>query len=35
MAKEAASAAKRKIPIKSVMVSIKGEILSEDWVKTD
>ncbi|NQT24224.1 4Fe-4S binding protein [candidate division KSB1 bacterium] len=32
MAKQAAEQASRKIPIKKVVVGIKGEILSEDWV---
>jgi len=33
LAKQAASKAKRKVPIKSVIVSIKGELLSEEWEK--
>ena len=32
MAQDASSQAKRKVPIKSVMVGIEGEILSEEWV---
>ena len=32
LAKKAADDAKRKIPIKSIIVSIKGEILKEEWV---
>ncbi len=32
IAKEAASKAKRKIPIKHVVVSVRGEVLSEDWI---
>ena len=32
MAQQAAGQASRKIPIKKVVVRIKGEILSEDWV---
>lgn len=32
MAQEAARASKRKIPIKSVVVSLQGDILSEEWV---
>jgi len=32
IAKQAAEKAKRKIPIKSIVVSINGEILSEDWI---
>lgn len=32
IAQEAVQNAKRKIPIKSVVVSLQGEILSEDWV---
>jgi hypothetical protein len=33
LAKTAAENASRKIPIKSIVVSVKGDILSEDWVK--
>ncbi len=33
MASSAAAQAKRKIPIKSVMVGLQGEILREEWVK--
>jgi ferredoxin len=33
VARDAASKAKRKVPIKSVIVSIKGEILREEWEK--
>jgi len=32
LAKEAQANSKRKVPLKSVVVSIKGEILSEEWV---
>jgi hypothetical protein len=32
IAREGASKASRKIPIKSVVVSVRGEILKEDWV---
>ncbi len=32
IARQAASAASRKIPIKKIVVSIKGELLSEEWV---
>lgn len=32
IAKEALQKAKRKIPIKSIVVSLQGDILSEDWV---
>ena len=32
IAKQAAGDAKRKVPIKSVVVSIRGEILSEGWI---
>jgi len=32
LAKQAASQAKRKVPIKSLVVSLQGEILSEEWV---
>jgi hypothetical protein len=32
MAKNAAQSAKRKVPIKAVVVGLKGEVLSEDWV---
>ncbi|HOK40747.1 MAG TPA: 4Fe-4S binding protein [bacterium] len=32
LAQEAASKAKRKIPIKKIIVSLQGEILSEEWV---
>lgn len=32
MAKEAASEATRKVPIKQIILSIQGEVLSEDWV---
>jgi len=32
MAKSAAQGAKRKVPIKAVVVSLKGDVLSEDWV---
>ena len=32
MAREAAAAATRKIPLKSVVVSVKGQILQEEWL---
>jgi ferredoxin len=32
IAREAASAASRKIPIKSVVVSVKGQVLQEEWL---
>ncbi|MCM8797761.1 MAG: 4Fe-4S binding protein [Candidatus Omnitrophica bacterium] len=32
LAKQAAEKAKRKIPIKSIVVSLQGEILSEEWL---
>jgi NAD-dependent dihydropyrimidine dehydrogenase PreA subunit len=32
MAKTAAAQAKRKVPVKQVVVGLRGEILSEDWV---
>jgi len=32
LAKQAAESSKRKVPIKSVVVSLQGEILSEDWI---
>lgn len=32
LAKKAAKSAKRKIPVKSIVVSLQGEILSEDWI---
>lgn len=32
LAKDALASAKRKVPLKAVVVSLKGEILSEDWV---
>ncbi len=32
IAKEGAAAAKRKIPVKSIVVSLQGEILSEEWL---
>ena len=31
-ARQAAQSAKRKIPIKSVVISLQGDVLSEDWV---
>jgi hypothetical protein len=31
LAKEAAEAAKRKVPIKYIVVGVQGEILQEDW----
>jgi hypothetical protein len=32
LAQQALQAAKRKVPVKCVVVSIQGQILSEDWV---
>jgi hypothetical protein len=32
LARQAAEGAKRKVPIKSVIVSLQGDILSEEWV---
>ncbi|MCM8798394.1 MAG: 4Fe-4S binding protein [Candidatus Omnitrophica bacterium] len=32
IAKEAAEKAKRKVPLKSIVVSLEGEILSEEWI---
>ena len=32
VAQEALHAAKRKIPIKSIVISLQGEVLQEDWV---
>jgi len=32
IARQALESAKRKIPIKSIIVSLQGDILSEDWV---
>ena len=32
MARQALQSAKRKIPIKSIVVSLQGDVLSEDWV---
>ena len=32
MAKKAAQGAQRKVPVKAVVVGLKGEVLSEDWV---
>ena len=32
MAKNAAQGAKRKVPVKAVVVGLKGDVLSEDWV---
>jgi hypothetical protein len=31
LAKEAAEAAERKVPIKCIVVGLQGEILQEDW----
>ena len=33
MARQALQSAKRKIPIKSIIISLQGEVLSEDWVQ--
>jgi hypothetical protein len=32
MAREAASAASRKIPLKTVVISVKGQVLREEWL---
>ena len=32
LALKAAAAAKRKVPIKSIVVGLQGEVLSEEWV---
>jgi len=32
LAKKAAEQAKRKVPIKYIVVSLRGEILKEEWV---
>jgi hypothetical protein len=32
IAKQAAAGAKRKIPIKNIVVSLQGDILSEEWI---
>ncbi|MBW8039753.1 MAG: 4Fe-4S ferredoxin [Planctomycetes bacterium] len=32
LAKQAVESSKRKVPIKSTVISLQGEILSEDWV---
>ncbi|MFQ5901529.1 MAG: 4Fe-4S ferredoxin, partial [Thermodesulfobacteriota bacterium] len=32
LARQAQEASKRKVPIKSIVVSLKGEILSEEWM---
>ncbi|MBI5400458.1 4Fe-4S ferredoxin [Candidatus Saganbacteria bacterium] len=32
LAKEALKAAKRKIPVKAIVVSLQGDVLSEEWV---
>jgi hypothetical protein len=34
LAQQAAQASKRKVPIKSIVVGVQGEILQEDWVST-
>ena len=33
MAEQALQSAKRKIPVKSIVISLQGEVLSEDWIK--
>jgi hypothetical protein len=33
MAQQALQSAKRKIPIKSIVISLQGDILSEEWVQ--
>ena len=33
MAQQALQSAKRKIPIKSIIISLQGDVLSEDWVQ--
>src|SRR3990167_7874400 len=35
MAQEAARSAKRKIPVKSIVVNLQGDILSEEWVRSE
>lgn len=32
LAQQAVAASKRKVPIKSIVVSLQGDILSEEWV---
>jgi len=32
LAREAAAAAERKVPIKYVVVGVQGEVLQEEWV---
>jgi hypothetical protein len=32
LAKQALENSKRKVPLKAVVVGLKGEILSEDWI---
>jgi hypothetical protein len=32
LAREAAEGASRKVPLKSVVVSVRGEVLHEEWV---
>jgi hypothetical protein len=32
LAKKAVEQAKRKVPVKAIVVSLKGEIVSEDWI---
>lgn len=34
LAQQAVQASKRKVPIKSIVVGVQGEILQEDWVST-
>ena len=33
IAQQALQSAKRKIPIKSIVISLQGDVLSEDWVQ--
>jgi len=33
MAEQALQSAKRKVPVKSIVVSLQGDVLSEDWVQ--
>ena len=32
LAKQAVMAAKRKVPVKSIVISLRGEVLKEEWV---
>jgi hypothetical protein len=33
MAQQALQSAKRKIPIKSIVIGLQGDVLSEEWVQ--